>query len=109
MTMARNGRHARRWLLGLGLLPLLAGCAESIARQPSPTADSVFAAQYRASGTHGAITGEEVGKITDSYQQQIGAANAPPRADTADTADTADGGNTQGTTSAPASGSALGR
>lgn len=103
MTMARNGRHARRWLLGLGLLPLLAGCAESIARQPSPTADSVFAAQYRASGTHGAITGEEVGKITDSYQQQIGAANAPPRADTSDS------GNTQGAMSASAPGSALGR
>lgn len=103
MTTAKIGRRARRWLLGLGLLPLLAGCAEPAAREPSPTADTVFAAQYRASGTHGAMTGEENGKITDNYQQQIGTANPPPRAATADI------GNTQGTMSAPMPGSALGQ
>jgi hypothetical protein len=96
-----NGR-THRWLFGLGLLPLLMGCTYTRG-EPSATADSVLAAQYRATGAHGPLTGTEAQQITDSYQQQIGAASAPPRADMADTAATGDA------QSAPAASSAFGR
>lgn len=100
--MTNRKRYACRWLLGLGLVPLLMGCAYTRG-EPSATTDTVLAAQYRASGTHSALTGAESQKITDSYQQRIGAANGPPRADTADMS------ASQGATSAPALNSALGR
>jgi hypothetical protein len=103
--MMKGKIQARRWLVGLGLLPLLMGCTYTRG-EPAATTDSVLAAQYRASGVHGAMTGSESQKVTDSYQQQIGTANAPPRADAADTADIS---GAQAATSAPTPGSALGQ
>lgn len=72
-------------LLGLGLVPLLTGCTGPLTHQPPATADTVLAAQYQASGRHGAITGEEAGKITDNYLRQIGTATPPPKTDGAST------------------------
>jgi len=100
--MTKHNGHARRRLLGLGLLPLLFGCTYTRG-EPSATTASVLAAQYRARGTHGALTGAESQKITDSYQQHIGATRAPA---TADTADTGNGPDAIGT---PTVNSAFGR
>ena len=51
-------------LLGLG------GCAGD-AVKPSPTSDQVIAAQLRARGSHGELSGPEAGAIADAYRQQI--------------------------------------
>jgi hypothetical protein len=55
------------WLLGLSALPLLIGCAATPA-SPAATADSVLSAQYRASGAHGALTGEEADRVMHRYE-----------------------------------------
>jgi hypothetical protein len=60
---------ALTWLHGLSALPLLIGCAAAPAA-PAATADSVLAAQYRASGTHGALTGEEADRVMQAYEQR---------------------------------------
>ena len=88
-----NASDLRRWSLCLALALLLTGCA-AIPGRPIATTDTVLAAQYRTNGTHGALTGEEAGRITDSYQQQIGTASAPPKADAADTSDMGSGSST---------------
>lgn len=48
----------------------LCGCADG-AVKPSPTSDHVIAAQLRARGSRGEISGPEVNAITDAYHQQI--------------------------------------
>jgi hypothetical protein len=52
-------------LFGLG------GCAGN-AVKPSPTSDQVIAAQLRARGDHGEMSGTEAAAIADAYRQQIG-------------------------------------
>ena len=51
-------------------LPSLAGCIAGPV-EPSPTTDQVFAEQYRARGSQGAITGPEAEAIAQSYGRQI--------------------------------------
>jgi hypothetical protein len=50
----------------------LTACAPAQLTQPSATADSVMRAQYAARGSHGAMTGDEAGKIMHGYVEQIG-------------------------------------
>jgi len=52
----------------------LGGCTAAPV-QPSPTADQVMAAQYRAQGERGAISGPEASAIAQAYHQAI--AKAP--------------------------------
>lgn len=60
-----------RLALVLGALLLnLGGCAGG-AVKPSPTSDQVIAAQLRARGSQGEISGAEAGAIADAYRQQI--------------------------------------
>jgi hypothetical protein len=56
-------------LLGL-LLCGLGGCAGD-AVQPTPTSDQVIAAQLRARGGQGAMSGPEAAAIADAYRQEI--------------------------------------
>lgn len=58
-----------RIALVLGLLTL-AGCAEEPAH-PAATADQVMAAQYRAKGIQGPISGAEADVIDHAYLQQL--------------------------------------
>jgi len=55
--------------LGAALFGLCA-CADNAVR-PSPTSDQVIAAQLRARGSQGEISGSEVSAIADAYHQQI--------------------------------------
>lgn len=48
----------------------LSGCAGD-AVKPSPTSDQVIAAQLRARGNQGEMSGPESGAIADTYRQQI--------------------------------------
>jgi hypothetical protein len=50
----------------------LAACAPARLVQPSATADSVMRAQYAAKGSHGAMSGDEAGKVMHGYVEQIG-------------------------------------
>ena len=61
----------KRGLILLALLvPALAGCIrDRIA--PSPTADQVLAAQYRAQGERGAMSGAESQAVMDAYRHGI--------------------------------------
>jgi len=52
------------------LLLGLCGCADNGVK-PSPTTDQVIAAQLRARGNRGEISGPEVSAIADAYHQQI--------------------------------------
>jgi hypothetical protein len=56
-------------LCGLAL-PSLASCSTDPVK-PSPTSDQIFAEQYRASGSQGAITGMEADAIAQSYGRQV--------------------------------------
>lgn len=47
-----------------------AACAPQ-AVAPSPTADQVLAAQYRAQGGHGPMSGSESQAVMDSYRRGI--------------------------------------
>jgi hypothetical protein len=63
----------RVWIIfacGTGLT--LAACAPARLAQPSATADSVMWAQYAARGSHGAMSGDEAGKVMHGYVEQIG-------------------------------------
>jgi hypothetical protein len=63
----------RVWIIlacGTGLT--LAACAPARLVQPSATSDSVMRAQYAARGSHGAMSGDEAGKIVRGYAEQIG-------------------------------------
>ncbi len=51
-------------LLGLG------GCTAG-GVTPSPTSDQVIAAQLRARGSQGEMSGPEAGAIADAYRQEI--------------------------------------
>jgi len=48
----------------------LSGCFEAPV-QPSPTSDQVFAAQYRARGEQGRMSGVESQKVMDAYRRDI--------------------------------------
>ena len=48
----------------------LCGCADGTVK-PSPTSDQVIAAQLRARGNRGDISGPEASAIADAYHQQI--------------------------------------
>jgi hypothetical protein len=52
------------------LLLSLGGCASG-AVQPTPTSDQVIAAQLRARGDQGAMSGPEAAAIADAYRQEI--------------------------------------
>ena len=54
------------WFLLLGLV----GCAGGPV-QPTPTSDQVIAAQLRARGGQGAMSGSEATAIADAYRQEI--------------------------------------
>jgi hypothetical protein len=69
---------ARVWVCALAGLPLLAGCAVT-PPAPAATADSVLAAQYRASGSHGALTGEEADRVMQRYEQAAPWGASPPQ------------------------------
>lgn len=83
-------------LPGLVGLALLTGCTTSPAA-PAATADSVLAAQYRASGAHGALTGEEADRIMQTYERTGGPAAALPPSG-ADTGMAGDPGHTGNST-----------
>ena len=53
----------------LGLLGL-AACVQAPV-QPSPTSDQVLAAQYRARGEQGQMSGMETQKVMDAYKRDI--------------------------------------
>ena len=59
----------RRALLILSLLSL-GGCARE-AVKPSPTANDVLAAQYRAQDAHGEMRGAESQAVMDAYRRDI--------------------------------------
>ena len=59
----------RRAVLILSLLGL-GGCATE-AVKPSPTANDALAAQYRAQGEHGAMSGAELQAVVDAYRRDI--------------------------------------
>jgi hypothetical protein len=64
-----------RVLAGIAAAMLLSGCVWSPPPGPK-AADAVLDAQYRARGSHGAMTGDEAWQITSNYQKQIGTASA---------------------------------
>jgi hypothetical protein len=66
------------WVCAFAGLPLLAGCA-AMPTTPAATADSVLAAQYRASGSHGAMTGEEAARVMQRYEQAAPWGASPPQ------------------------------
>jgi hypothetical protein len=73
----------RRGVILCGLMSAgLGGCAADPV-QPSPTADQVMAAQYRAQGERGAISGPEASAIAGAYHQAI--AKAPQSASSGET------------------------
>ena len=59
----------RRTLILLSLVGLSA-CVEAPV-QPSPTSDQVLAAQYRARGELGQMSGMETQKLMDAYARDI--------------------------------------
>ena len=59
----------RRAVLILSLLGL-GGCARE-AVKPSPTANDVLAAQYRAQDAHGEMSGVESQAVMDAYRRDI--------------------------------------
>jgi len=70
------GRAATaRMFAGLAGALLLSGCVWTPPPGPK-AADAVLDAQYRAGGSHGAMTGDESWQITSNYQKQIGTAQA---------------------------------
>lgn len=58
----------------------LAGCADHV--PPAATSDQVLAAQYKALGPRGVMTGAEAGVIADAYRKNIAAPLAPTAPDT---------------------------
>lgn len=73
MTSGLSGHAclAPRIFSGLAVVMLLYGCAWSQPVGPKAV-DAMFDAQYRATGSHGAMTGDEAWQITNNYQRQIG-------------------------------------
>ena len=61
--------------LALLVCACLAGCADAV--HPAATSDQVLAAQYRARGPRGAMTGTEAGIIAQAYRKDIAAPPAP--------------------------------
>jgi hypothetical protein len=68
----RTGLHAASVLVGC----FLVACAPPAGRSRI-TADQVMTFQYGSGSDHGAIGGEEAGRITDAYRRNI----AAPRRD----------------------------
>ena len=60
--------------LALIICVCLSGCADV---HPAATSDQVLAAQYRARGPRGAMTGTEAGIIAEAYRKNIAAPPAP--------------------------------
>jgi hypothetical protein len=64
----------------------LCGCAGD-AVKPSPTSDQAIAAQLRARGGHGEMSGAEAGAIADAYRQAIGRPSQQPQSPLSGTPD----------------------
>lgn len=66
-------RMKRVWIaLACGGVLALTACMPARLTQPSATSDSVMRAQYAAKGAHGAMSGDEAGKVMHGYVEQIG-------------------------------------
>lgn len=61
---------------------VLGGCTEDMVA-PAATSDLVLAAQYKALGPRGVMTGTEAGIIADAYRSGIATSAAPAVSDMA--------------------------
>lgn len=57
------------YAFAMPLLFVLAGCA-AVPGRPSASSDTVWQAQYRATGAQGAMTGGEASRIMKDYEER---------------------------------------